>query len=245
MSISPWAKSRDTFLSLLKRGPPIGKQILVFTEALRPLKGARVSTNARRFARLKSLRLKGFCKEITNRFDILLCFAEYLLLYLTFTRYPGRRGRGWMVEDKAPARRRRLGAHGMMFRRRRIFAQLREGFTYDEIAAEEGVSTRASARSSRKSCSSARSTAGPSMRSCNWIAWLPRCSSRPRHRRRRYFRDQSLSQGARPARPLSDRSPAPTRSMTTKRARSSWTRSTASPRTSASTRTSKPRCRST
>jgi hypothetical protein len=27
-----------------------------------------------------------------------------------------------------------------MFRRRRIFAQLREGFTYDEIAAEEGVS---------------------------------------------------------------------------------------------------------
>jgi hypothetical protein len=46
-----------------------------------------------------------------------------------------------MVEERAPVRRRRLGAHGMMFRRRRIFAQLREGFTYDEIAAEEGVST--------------------------------------------------------------------------------------------------------
>jgi hypothetical protein len=46
-----------------------------------------------------------------------------------------------MVEDKAPARRRRLGAHGMMFRRRRIFARLREGFTYDEIAADECVST--------------------------------------------------------------------------------------------------------
>ena len=45
-----------------------------------------------------------------------------------------------MIEDKAPPRRRRLGAHGMMFRRRRVFAQLREGFTYDEIAAEEGVS---------------------------------------------------------------------------------------------------------
>ena len=45
-----------------------------------------------------------------------------------------------MVEGKAPVRRRRLGAHGMMFRRRRIFAQLREGFTYAEIAAEEGVS---------------------------------------------------------------------------------------------------------
>jgi hypothetical protein len=46
-----------------------------------------------------------------------------------------------MVEEKAPVRRRRLGAHGMMFRRRRIFAQLREGFTYEEIAAEEGVSS--------------------------------------------------------------------------------------------------------
>jgi uncharacterized protein YdbL (DUF1318 family) len=46
-----------------------------------------------------------------------------------------------MAEDKAPVRRRRMGAHGLMFRRRRIFAQLREGFTYDEIAAEEGVST--------------------------------------------------------------------------------------------------------
>ena len=45
-----------------------------------------------------------------------------------------------MVEGKAPTGRRRLGAHGLMFRRRRIFAQLREGFTYDEIAAEEGVS---------------------------------------------------------------------------------------------------------
>src|SRR5882757_4759858 len=45
-----------------------------------------------------------------------------------------------MVEQQAPTRRRRLGAHGMMFRRRRVFASLREGFTYDEIAADEGVS---------------------------------------------------------------------------------------------------------
>jgi hypothetical protein len=35
--------------------------------------------------------------------------------------------------------RRRLGAAGMMLRRRRIFARLREGSSYDEIAAEEGV----------------------------------------------------------------------------------------------------------
>jgi hypothetical protein len=44
-----------------------------------------------------------------------------------------------MDEQRAPIRRRRLGAHGMMFRRRRIFARLREGFTYEEIANEERV----------------------------------------------------------------------------------------------------------
>jgi hypothetical protein len=45
-----------------------------------------------------------------------------------------------MGEGKAPALRRRLGAHGLMFRRRRVFAQLREGWTYEEIANEGGVS---------------------------------------------------------------------------------------------------------
>jgi predicted transcriptional regulator len=43
--------------------------------------------------------------------------------------------------EARPAKRRRLGAHGMMFRRRRVFARLREGLTYDEIASEEGVSS--------------------------------------------------------------------------------------------------------
>jgi predicted transcriptional regulator len=46
-----------------------------------------------------------------------------------------------MVQEMAPARRRRLGAHGMIFRRQRIFARLREGFTYEEIATEEGVTS--------------------------------------------------------------------------------------------------------
>jgi endonuclease III len=32
-----------------------------------------------------------------------------------------------------------MGAHGMLFRRRRVFVKLREAFTYEEIAAEEGV----------------------------------------------------------------------------------------------------------
>jgi hypothetical protein len=44
-----------------------------------------------------------------------------------------------MDEQRAPVRRRRLGAHGMMFRRRRIFARLREGWTYEEISNGEGV----------------------------------------------------------------------------------------------------------
>jgi hypothetical protein len=43
-----------------------------------------------------------------------------------------------MVDEAAPTRR-RPNAHGKMLRRRRIFARLREGLAYDEIAAEEGV----------------------------------------------------------------------------------------------------------
>jgi hypothetical protein len=46
-----------------------------------------------------------------------------------------------MVQDMAPARRRRLSGHGMMLRRKPIFAGLREGLRYDEIAAQEGVTT--------------------------------------------------------------------------------------------------------
>jgi hypothetical protein len=43
-----------------------------------------------------------------------------------------------MVDETAPARR-RPNAHGKIMRRRRIFARLREGWAYDEIAAEEGL----------------------------------------------------------------------------------------------------------
>jgi hypothetical protein len=46
-----------------------------------------------------------------------------------------------IVQEMAPAGRRRLGAHGTMLRRRRIFARLREGLSYEEIANEEGVSS--------------------------------------------------------------------------------------------------------
>ncbi len=45
-----------------------------------------------------------------------------------------------MFDEAAPVRRRHT-AHGKLQRRRRIFARLREGLAYDEIAAEEGVTT--------------------------------------------------------------------------------------------------------
>ena len=45
-----------------------------------------------------------------------------------------------MVQEMAPARRRQLGAQGKMARRKRIFARLREGASYEEIGSEEGVS---------------------------------------------------------------------------------------------------------
>ena len=47
-----------------------------------------------------------------------------------------------MAGDRATVRRRRLGTHGMMFRRRRIFAQLREGFTDDEYRRGRGARER-------------------------------------------------------------------------------------------------------
>ena len=50
-----------------------------------------------------------------------------------------RRKEAVMDHEVAPARRRRMGAQGMMLRRRRIFARLREGLSYEEIATEEGV----------------------------------------------------------------------------------------------------------
>ncbi len=42
-----------------------------------------------------------------------------------------------MVDDRAPALARRLNAHGRVLRRGRIFARLREGWDYDEIASQE------------------------------------------------------------------------------------------------------------
>ena len=49
----------------------------------------------------------------------------------------GRPGEAGMVDERAPALARRLTAHGRVLRRGRIFARLREGWAYDEIAAHE------------------------------------------------------------------------------------------------------------
>jgi uncharacterized protein YerC len=46
-----------------------------------------------------------------------------------------------MVDEMARKPRRRISEHGMMLRRQRIFARLREGLAYEEIAAEEGVTS--------------------------------------------------------------------------------------------------------
>src|SRR5580658_6224557 len=44
-----------------------------------------------------------------------------------------------MENEIIPAPKRRLAAHARVLRRRRIFARLREGWAYDEIAEAEGV----------------------------------------------------------------------------------------------------------
>ena len=46
-----------------------------------------------------------------------------------------------MVREMARRPAPRIGAAGMILRRRRIFARLREGLSYDDIAHEEGVTS--------------------------------------------------------------------------------------------------------
>ena len=141
-----------------------------------------------------------------------------------------------MVEQGAPARRRRLGAQGMIFGRRRVFARLREGFTYDEIANEEGVSSArirqiVSEELQKRSVDSgaehaklqldrlapAMQLAAEALAAGDVTAIAPYLKVLDR-----FDRYQTVAGANRP--------------MTTKRARSSSTRSTASPPISASTR---------
>jgi hypothetical protein len=149
-----------------------------------------------------------------------------------------------MTGDKAPVRRRRLGAHGMMFRRRRIFAQLREGFTYEEIAAEEGVSASRIRQIVSQELQQRAVDSGAEHAKLQLDRWLQRSSSRLRALPPAIFPRSRLvsrrSTGSTVTRP----SPALSRSMTTKRVRNSCTRSIAWPPISASTRTSQRRCRS-
>ena len=77
-----------------------------------------------------------------------------------------------MVQETAPARR-HLGALGKMQRRKRIFGRLREGASYEEIGAEEGVGRERVRQIVPRCCRDARSTAAPIMRNCNWTASRP------------------------------------------------------------------------
>ena len=140
-----------------------------------------------------------------------------------------------MIEDRAPARRRRLGAHGMMFRRRRVFARLREGFTYDEIAAEEGVSNARVRQIVSEELQKRVVDSGADHAKLQLDRLAPAVQ----------LGAEAIAAGdisaINPYLKALDRldryqTVATARPMTTKRARSSWTRSTAWPKISASMR---------
>jgi hypothetical protein len=54
---------------------------------------------------------------------------------------PERPRKAGMFDDGVPPRRRRMRGLGLTLRRRRTFARLREGLTYEEFAGEEGVTS--------------------------------------------------------------------------------------------------------
>ena len=150
-----------------------------------------------------------------------------------------------MIEDRAPVRRRRLGAHGMTFRRRRIFAQLREGFTYDEIAREEGVSPGRIRQIVSQELQQRAVDSGAEHAKLQLDRFAPALQ----------LGAEGIAAGdisaINPYLKALDRldryqaSRAPTRPMTTKRARSCSTRSTAWSTTSARKRSGRSRCRRT
>ncbi len=150
-----------------------------------------------------------------------------------------------MVQEIAPAMRRRPNAHGKMQRRRRIFARLREGLSYEEIAGEEGVSRErirqiVSEVLQKRSVDSGADHAKlqldrllPAMRlGAEAIAAGDVAAITPYLRvLDRLDRYQTVASA--------------NQAYDDEARKKLWTRSTASPRTSASTRTSQRRCRST
>ena len=70
--------------------------------------------------------------------------------------------------EQIPEPRRRLNVLTKAERRRRIFARLREGWAYDEIAREKrGSAPSGFARSLRRFSPSGSSTAAPTTRTCS------------------------------------------------------------------------------
>jgi hypothetical protein len=58
-----------------------------------------------------------------------------------YAAYRGSNSEAGMEQETVAPKRRRISAHGSVLRRRRIFARLREGLSYEEIANEEGVTS--------------------------------------------------------------------------------------------------------
>jgi DNA-directed RNA polymerase specialized sigma24 family protein len=75
-------------------------------------------------------------------------------------------------EAAAAPKRRRISAHGSVLRRRWIFARLREGFSYEEIANEEGVTGERIRQIVSEVLRKRSVDSGADHGSCNWTASL-------------------------------------------------------------------------
>ena len=134
-----------------------------------------------------------------------------------------------------PAPKRRLTARGRVLRRGRIFARLREGWAYDEIAEDEGVTAERIRQIVREALATRLldeetdhaklqlARLQPAMRSP--AKRSPTATSARSTRSSKFSTDSTATSGP----------PRSTRSMTTRRARSSSTSSTAPPPISATT----------
>ena len=110
-----------------------------------------------------------------------------------------------MVQEIAPARR-RFGALGKIERRKRIFARLREGASYEEIAAEECVSRERIRQIVSEVLQKRAVDSGANHAKLQLDRLAPLMQTRDRGGRgRRHPGHHPLFEGARPARPLPDR----------------------------------------
>jgi hypothetical protein len=82
-----------------------------------------------------------------------------------------------MIDERAPALARRLTAHGRLLRRGRIFARLREGWAYDEIASQERLTAERVRQIVWQALDRRIIDEGRSTPNCIWPAFSRRCGS--------------------------------------------------------------------